>query len=67
VIGVKRERANNDVRELIKNAGLWHWMVFQEMGISEPTWSRLMRFPLDPEVREKIISIVDKLSNQTAQ
>jgi len=58
----KRRLANEDIRQVIKKAGLRHFEVFDEMGISQATWTQLLCRPLSQDKREEILSIVKRLS-----
>jgi len=59
---MKKQLANEDVRTIIRSAGLRHFEVFQEMKVSEPTWTRLMRTALSADDKHEIIGIVNRLS-----
>ena len=62
----RRELANQDIRKIIKDAGLRHFEVFDEMGISQATWTQLLCRPLSQSDREQILSIVERLSKELA-
>ena len=49
---------NSDVKGLIKNRGLCQWEIADYLGISETTFCRKMRRPLDPEFRECILQAI---------
>ena len=62
----RRELANQDIRKIIKDARLRHFEVFDEMGISQATWTQLLCRPLSQSDREQILSIVERLSKELA-
>ncbi len=62
----RRELANQDIRKIIKDARLRHFEVFDEMGISQATWTQLLCRPLPQSDREQILSIVERLSKELA-
>ena len=43
------ERANQELRKRITEAGLFHWQVAEAVGVSESTFCRWMRKAPDPE------------------
>lgn len=57
-----RKLANEDIRNIIREKGLQHFMVFGKLGISESTWTRLLRTPLNHKDKMKILRAVDALS-----
>ena len=61
---MKKQLANEDVRAIIRDAGLRHFEVFGAMEISEATWNRLIRTPLNERDREQILNVVRSISEQ---
>lgn len=53
---------NMDLREKAKEKGVFFWQIAAELGISEPTMTRRMRFELPEQEKQKYLSIIDKLS-----
>ncbi|MCC8073437.1 MAG: hypothetical protein LIO62_04860 [Clostridiales bacterium] len=51
----------NEVKELIKAAGLYEWQVAYSFGVTEATFSRWLRRDFDNERTEKLKSIVNEL------
>ncbi len=60
----RRELANQDVRKIIKDAGLRHFEICDAMGISHSWFTILMQRPLPQDKREEILSIVKQLSEE---
>lgn len=58
---MKITRKNLDIREAVKNAGLFLWEVSDAYGISDNSLSRLLRKELDPETKAKIFTIIEEL------
>ena len=54
---------NLDVRREIKNAGLFHYAVADELGISETTFCRMLRKELPLTTKQKIYAAVGKLKD----
>lgn len=52
---------NVDIRILIAEKGLKHKDIAKQMGISQEWLSRLLRYDLDKDYREKIIKAIDNL------
>lgn len=57
-------QANKDVRFLARGKGVPFWRIAQEIGVSEPTLTRWLRVPLEPNKRTAIIGAIEKLSNE---
>ena len=53
---------NMDLREKAKEKGVFFWQIAAELGISESTMTRRMRFELPEQEKQKYLSIIDKLS-----
>lgn len=50
----------------MKNAGLPHWRVADEIGIGEYTFTRWLRRELSPERRERVIKAIERLTEREA-
>lgn len=55
---------NQDIKDMIKSAGLKLWMVAEVYGITDGNFSRKLRYELTPSERERIISIIETLKNR---
>lgn len=52
---------NLDLKRKVKEEGLFMWQIADEMGISEPTLVRWMRYPLSIEKRTSVINAIENL------
>lgn len=55
---------NYDVRAMAKNNGVCLWQIAEELGIADTTLCRRMRRELPTEEKERIFSIIRKLSGE---
>lgn len=51
-------RKNEDIRNAIKAAGIHYWEVAQELGITDCTFSKWLRYDLTKERREAIMKAI---------
>ena len=58
------ERANQELRKRITEAGLFHWQVAEAVGVSESTFCRWMRKAPDPERLRTINEAIAKLASR---
>lgn len=58
---------NNDIRKTAKESGVYLYAVAAELGVSEPTLIRWLRFELPQEKRERIFSAIAKLKEKKNQ
>lgn len=56
--------ANKDVRRAARCNGIPQWKIASELGISEPTLCRWLRFELAPDKKQKIFNVIEKLSKE---
>lgn len=56
--------SNLDIREEIKTAGLKHWEIAEEYGLSDGNFSRKLRRELPDSEKEKIRAIIRKLTQR---
>lgn|GEM_PF-5094720 len=54
---------NSDIRTLIKQSRLFNYEIAKELKISEYKFSVLLRDELDDDMKKKIISVIDRLTN----
>lgn len=52
---------NKDIRNLLKEKGIYHWQLADKLGISEPTLTRKLRRELPTEEKEKLIKVIKKM------
>lgn len=56
--------ANLDIRSAAVAAGVKLWRIADALGIADASLSRKLRKELPPQEKEKIISIIRKLSEE---
>lgn len=56
--------ANESLRKKAKKSGIPLWMIAEEMGVSEPTMTRLLRRELPEKEQRKILNIVADLARR---
>ena len=57
-------RANTEIREKAKQAGVCLWEVAEEYGMNDGNLSRKLRFELSQEDKGKILEIIDRLAQE---
>lgn len=57
-------RANVDIREAAKKAGVCLWEVAEAYGMNDGNFSRKLRKELPQEKKEKILEIIDRLAQE---
>ncbi len=55
-------RANMEIRNAVKKAGIRLWEVAAACGINDGNFSRKLRQELPQEEKEKILAIIDRLA-----
>ncbi len=58
---------NKDLKRLAAGRGVKQWQIAERLGLREETFCRLLRKPLKPDMREKVIKIIDTLSKESAR
>lgn len=53
---------NQEIKEYIQDKKVPFWMVAEKLGITDSSFSRMLRYHLTNEKREEIISITDELA-----
>jgi hypothetical protein len=53
--------ANQQIRRAAKANGVPFWRISDELKVSEPTFTRIMRKPLSEEKTLEIMTIIDRL------
>lgn len=56
--------SNQDVRDRAKKAQVPHWRIADALGITEFTFSRMLRYELPDEKKDKILDIIDRLREE---
>lgn len=57
-------KANQAVRRAARVAGIPLWMIAAEVGVSEPTLLRWLRFPLSEEKEHRVMTAIARLSKE---
>lgn len=55
-------KANSDIFEMVKRKKLRLWFIADEIGMSDSSFSKLLRYPLSNEKRVAILAAIEKLS-----
>lgn len=58
------KKANERIRKAAKGAGLPLWRVAAELGVSEPTLLRWLRFPLPEDKEWQIMAAIESLERE---
>jgi hypothetical protein len=58
--------ANEQIRILAKAKGVPLWRIAHEIGISEPSMTRKLRFEIPQDERKRFIEIIEKLAGDNA-
>jgi predicted nucleic acid-binding Zn-ribbon protein len=59
------KKANEDIRQAAKAAGVRLWMVADELGIQDSVLSRNMRHELPDEKKKEILDIIKRLEEES--
>jgi len=59
-----KEQKNQRVRTTAQRNGVKLWEIAQELKMNDGNFSRLLRTQLPPEVEQKILKIIEKLSTR---
>ena len=57
---------NRKIRLMAKGNGVALWEIARELGISEPTLTRRLRYQLSKERDEEMIAVIQKLKKDEA-
>ena len=58
---------NLDVRRHAKEKGVCLWQCAEELGVSEPTMTRMLRRELTERDKERLIAVIDKLAGEVCR
>lgn len=59
-----KAKANLDIREMISEAGVCHWQVAAQVPMNDVKFSRMLRFELNDEQREKVLEAIKKAKQE---
>ncbi len=54
---------NQDIKEMVKSAGLKLWQIAEAYGIPDYALSRKLRYELTPQDRTRIVNIIHELTS----
>lgn len=57
-------KANLDVRECAKKAGIYLWQIAAAIGVSEPTFNRRMRVEMSETEKEQVKEVINCLEKE---
>ena len=52
---------NSEIREIIRKNRIFHYEIAEELGISEPTFSKWLRSEMDSEKKEKVVRAIGSI------
>lgn len=55
---------NQEIQQAMNQARVYRWEVAKKLGISEPTFYRWMRTPLDEKRRSEILQAIQTIINE---
>jgi len=53
--------ANQDIRKVIKESRVKYYEVADRLGITDSSFSRLLRYELDSEYKYEIFKVIEKM------
>ena len=53
---------NEDIKQMIKSKGLRQWQVALQYGLSEGNFTKLLRYELSNEKRQRVLDAIEKAS-----
>lgn len=56
------KKANQDIRDYARECGVYLWEVAAQMGISEPTVTRMLRCEVSADKREQLLRVIDEIA-----
>ncbi|TCT14542.1 hypothetical protein EDC18_10523 [Natranaerovirga pectinivora] len=55
---------NQDIKKVAKEKGVKLWKIAERLRITDSSFSRMLRYELSSEEKEKIKSIIEDLENE---
>lgn len=59
-------KANQEIRETAKRNGVPFWQIADKLGINDGNFSRKLRFELNEDEKNRILSIITELAKEHA-
>ena len=60
---ITRTRANQDIRDMLKDNGLTQWDLCKALGIGETTLYRRLRDELPEDQKQEYMNVIKKLAS----
>lgn len=61
-----KTKANQEIRETAKRNGVKLWQIADKLGINDGNFSRKLRFELNEDEKNRILSIITELAKENA-
>ncbi len=55
---------NHDIRQALRDAGVYQWQVCERLGIREETFSRKMRHELPNDLKGKVLIAISEIEKE---
>lgn len=55
---------NNDIKRVAKEKGIKLWKIAEGLGITDSSFSRMLRYELSNEQKKKVLAIIKDLENE---
>lgn len=55
----KNQNTNRELRDAMQNNDLFQWQVAERIGVSDSTFSRMLRHELPPEQKAEILRAIE--------
>ena len=59
-----KEKANPEIRKLMKEKSIYQWQVAVELGITDATFVRWLRLPLEDEKINRVLKAIEVAATQ---
>lgn len=56
--------ANEEIKKMLKESKIAYWKLGAKLNVCDNTIGRWLRFPLDRETKEKLMSAVDEIQKE---
>jgi hypothetical protein len=60
------KKANIDIRQKAKEAGVCLWQIGDQLGVCDTTMSKMLRRELLPEKKKEFMAIINKINSESA-
>lgn len=58
---------NNDIRQEVQKANVKLWQIAEKLGVTDSTFSKMLRKELSAEQKEKIFTIIATLKKEDSK